>query len=77
MTRATFSHSHAQAALSVILNDIFDICHVVPQWDSKETENAVVSHTYNVLVENIKMIGDSLRVLQTSNPKYVLIPVKC
>ncbi|KAG0696496.1 kinase-like domain-containing protein [Suillus ampliporus] len=58
----------AEAAVSVILNDIFDISHVVPQWDSKETENVVVSHTYNVLVEDIKMIGDALRVLQTSNP---------
>ncbi|KAG1726825.1 kinase-like domain-containing protein [Suillus lakei] len=61
----------AEAAVSVILNDIFDISHVVPQWDSKETEHAVVSHAYNVLVEDIKMISDALRVLQTSNPNAV------
>lgn len=61
----------AEAAVSVILNDIFDTSHVVPQWDSKETENAVVSHTYNVLVEDIKMISDALQVLQTSNPNAV------
>ncbi|OJA08546.1 hypothetical protein AZE42_06641 [Rhizopogon vesiculosus] len=61
----------AQAAVSVILNDIFDISHVVPQWDSKETENAVVSQAYNALVEDIKMISDALRVLQTSNPNAV------
>ncbi|KAJ8597246.1 kinase-like protein [Rhizopogon salebrosus TDB-379] len=63
----------AEASLSVILNDIFDISHVVPQWDSKETENAVINHTYNVLVEDIKMISDALRVLQTSNPRCVPI----
>jgi hypothetical protein len=57
----------------VILNDIFDISHVVPQWDSKETENAVINHTYNVLVEDIKMISDALRVLQTSNPRCIPI----
>lgn len=61
----------AEAAVSVILNDIFDTSHVVPQWDSKETEHAVISHAYNVLVEDIKMIGDALRVLQTTNPNAV------
>ncbi|KAG2037141.1 kinase-like domain-containing protein [Suillus americanus] len=61
----------AEAAVSVILNDIFDASHIVPQWDSKETENAVVTHTYNVLVEDIKMISDALQVLQTSNPNAV------
>ncbi|KAG2129610.1 kinase-like domain-containing protein [Suillus clintonianus] len=61
----------AEAAVSVILNDIFDISHVVPQWDSKETEHVVISHAYNVLVEDIKMISDALRVLQTSNPNAV------
>lgn len=76
-THATVSHSQAQAAVSVILNDIFDTSHVVPQWDSKETEHAVISHAYNVLVEDIKMISDALRVLQTTNPKCVLIPAKC
>lgn len=61
----------AEAAVSVILNDIFDTSHIVPQWDSKETEHAVVSHAYNVLVEDIKMISDALQVLQTSNPNAV------
>lgn len=61
----------AEAAVSVILNDIFDISHVVPQWDSKETEHAVISHAYNVLVEDIKMINEALQVLQTSNPNAV------
>ncbi|KAG1787361.1 kinase-like domain-containing protein [Suillus plorans] len=67
----------AEAAVSVILNDIFDTSHVVPQWDSKETEHAVISHAYNVLVEDIKMISDALRVLQTTNPKCVLILANC
>ncbi|KAG1761411.1 kinase-like domain-containing protein [Suillus occidentalis] len=61
----------AEAAVSVILNDIFDTSHVVPQWNSKETEHAVISHAYNVLVEDIKMISDALRVLQTTNPNAV------
>lgn len=77
LTRAAVSHSQTQAAVSVILNDIFDTSHIVPQWDSKETEHAVISHAYNVLVEDIKMISDALRVLQTTNPKCVLIPAKC
>jgi hypothetical protein len=61
----------AEATVSVILNDIFDTSHIVPQWDSKETEHAVISHAYNVLVEDIKMISDALRVLQTTNPNAV------
>lgn len=61
----------AEAAVSVILNDIFDISHVVPQWGSKETEHAVISHAYHVLVEDIKMINEALQVLQTSNPNAV------
>lgn len=76
-TLLLFSHPQAQAAISVILNDIFDISHIVPQWDSEETEIAVISHAYNVLVEDIKMISDALRVLQTSNPKCVSIALGC
>lgn len=76
-THPMSSHPKAQAAVSVILNDIFDISHIVPQWDSKETENAVITHAYNTLVEDIKMISDALRVLQTSNPTCVVVVACC
>lgn len=70
-------HPQSQAAVSVILNDIFDISHIVPQWDSKETEIAVISHAYNTLVEDIKMISDALQVLRTSNPTCVVVVAGC